>query len=73
MRHYVTLGQTHTHSIRGLTLDKDCVVCYEAPDAEKGREKAFELFGRQFCFHYTENEWDPTNMKYFPRGYIDLD
>lgn len=73
VRNYVTFGQAHAHRIDGVTLECDCVASYTSPDAESGRAKAFELFGRKFCFHYTENEIEHVNMNYFPRGVIDID
>lgn len=71
-KHYVTLGQGHVHSIGGKTLDKDSVVVFEAENARAGREKAFEMFDSKFCFDYHGEEWNPENIKYFPRGYIEV-
>lgn len=72
MKTFVTFGQVHRHNINGVLLDKDCVAVIEAETAEKGRKKAFELFGQKFCFEYSEKTWDANNMVYFPRGYIYL-
>ena len=68
MKTYVTFGQTHTHSVNGKTFDKDCVAIVNGD-----RAKAFEIFEGQFCFEYSENEWEDENIKYFPRGYITVD
>lgn len=66
---YVTFGQAHYHVIDGKVFDKDCVAVL----SYGGRERAFELFGRKFCFEYEEQYWDGSDMKYFPRGYIEVD
>ena len=71
-KHYVTFGQIHTHSIDGKTLDKDTVAIFEAEDQEKGRALAFEIFGDKFCFEYHEDRWDPENMMFFPKGYVEI-
>jgi len=72
-RHYVTFGQTHTHRVNGITLDCDSVACYEAKDYAEGRNKAFELFGPKFCFDYHDKDFDMEDLKYFPRGIINID
>ena len=73
MKTYVTFGQDHVHTIGLHTIDKDCVVVFDTPSAQAGRDKAFEFFGPTFCFEYSEDHWDESKMmKYFPRGYIEL-
>lgn len=72
MKTYVTFGQDHAHSVNGKILDKDCVAVLECIDAEDGIEMAFEYFGRQFCFEYTEDKFDHSSMRYFPRGFINV-
>ena len=68
---YITFGQVHTHAINGQTFDKDCVAVIESEGPVSGRKKAFELFGKYFCFEYPEKYWDKSKMRYyFPRGYI---
>jgi hypothetical protein len=69
---YVTIGQQHTHRINGHTIDKDCVAVINCTDAKDGCEKAFEFFGPKFCFECHEDRWDEANLKYFPRGYIEV-
>ena len=69
---YVTLGQNHMHRINGKVIDKDCVAVIECSDAQEGRKIAFELFGPQWCFEYHESQWKASNLKYFPRGYIEV-
>jgi hypothetical protein len=71
-RHYVTFGQSHTHRVNGKTFDCDCVAVIEAETFEEGREKAFEAFGPVFATSYQDPQWDEKDMKYFPRGYIEL-
>ena len=72
MKTYVTFGQCHRHVINGVVFDKDCVAVIEGGSPGENREKAFEIFGRQFCFEYPEACWDKSNIKYFPRGYIKI-
>ena len=73
---YITFGQDHTHRLSDVTIDCDSVVCIHHPYDKSGREIAFRLFDRKFCFEYTEEHFDPDNhdnMKYFPRGIIEVD
>ena len=69
---YVTMGQIHVHSIDGNMIDKNCVVRFKCNSCNEGRNKAMELFGRKFCFTYFDTDWNEEDMKYYPRGYIDL-
>lgn len=69
---YVTFGQTHTHSVNGKTLDKDCVAVLTTASYDEGRAKAFELFGAKFCFEYPACNFNFDDMKYFPRGLIEV-
>lgn len=71
-KHYVTFGQAHVHRINGVTYDADCVAVFEADTAVEGRAKAFELFGRKFCFEYHDLEFDHTSMRFFPRGFVEV-
>ena len=64
---YVTFGQGHVHHINGKTFDGDCVAVVNGD-----RAKVFELFGSKFCFEFTEERWDHKQMKFFPRGYIEI-
>ena len=75
MKTFVTFGfdHTHTHVVDGKTFDKDCVAVIESESAERGRELAFEFFGRKFSMEYPEDHWDDAKMsKYYPRGYINV-
>lgn len=71
-KHYVTFGQDHAHRINGVTLDADCVARFDADNASQGRERAFEMFGRKFCFEYPEEHFDLSSMRFFPRGFVDV-
>lgn len=73
MKTYITFGQVHYHKIDNRIFDKDCVAVIEAENASIGREIAFKLFGNKFCFSYTEDTFDYTSMKFFPRGFIQID
>lgn len=69
---FITFGQTHVHSVNNKTLDKDTVAVIPASNYAEGREKAFEYFGAKFCFSYFENEWTPSDIEWFPKGYVEL-
>lgn len=69
---YITFGQDHVHRVNEVILDKDCVAIIESNDPTEGRAIAFELFGPRFCFEYPEAYWNPESMKYFPRGYVNV-
>lgn len=72
MKTYVTFGQSHAHAINGKTFDRDCVAVIYAENAAKGRELAHEYFGLVFCTTYTDQDFDPDSMKYYPRGFINV-
>lgn len=72
-KHYVTFGQDHTHRVNGQTIDRDCVVVFDAENYIEGRTKAFILFGNKFFSDYHDMEWDETKLHYYPRGYIYLE
>ena len=72
MKTYVTFGQDHAHSVGGRLFDKDCVAVINHNLPEEGRKLAFEYFDGKFCFEYPESHWDDASMKYFPRGYIEV-
>lgn len=62
---WFTFGQTHAHSVNGITFDKDCVVEIEA---EEPRDKMFDTFGVKWAMQYDQ----PPDMRHFPRGIIKL-
>ena len=72
-RHYVTFGQIHTHRINNITIDCDCVVEYGAENAIEGRKKAFEYFSDKFFTDYHDKAFNEENLKYFPRGIINIE
>lgn len=67
MKSYVTFGQNHRHEIGGVVFDKDCVAVVEGD-----RATVFEIFGPKFCFEYSEMGNSLPDMKYFPRGMIEV-
>jgi hypothetical protein len=74
---YFTLGQCHTHSINGKTLDKDSVAVVEALDEDAARNMFFEWTEGEFHRQYTQEGFDKANrdgkfMKFFPRGLIQV-
>lgn len=73
MKTFVTFGQDHIHQIGDKIFNRDCVAIIEGPSAEENREKAFEIFGPKFCFEYPEEFWSEDKMKFFPRGYIEVE
>jgi len=72
MKQYFTMGQRHIHNGNGKVIDKDCVVCIEAPTEAEAREKAFEYFDGEFCFQYDEDKITKEFMSHFPRGIVNL-
>lgn len=72
MKNYVTFGQDHVHRVNEKTFDCDCVAFYESEDYSTGRDKAFELFGQKFSFHYVEKDFDFSSMRFYPRGFIEV-
>lgn len=73
MKTYVTFGQDHIHKINSIVFDKDCVALIESNSTKEGREKAFALFGRKFCFEYPEDHFDFESLHYYPRGIIPVE
>lgn len=69
---YITFGQTHTHSVEGLTLDRDCVLAIPSESEGEGRARAFELLGPRWCFSYWDRDFDLDTLRYFPRGIMRL-
>jgi len=67
-RYYLSFGQVHTHSVRGITYDKDCICIIESESYENARKIAFDTFGDKWCFLYEET----PDMSFFPRGLIIL-
>jgi len=65
---YITFGQEHVHTINGKTFDKDCVALVNLPE-----EKAREIFMPKFCFSYTEDRFNHDDLKYFPRGIVEVE
>jgi hypothetical protein len=62
---YFTFGQTHVHSVNGITFDKDCVVKITAAEP---REVMVNNFGLKWGFEYKEQ----PNMDFYPRGVFEL-
>jgi len=70
---FVTFGQDHVHQIEDKIIDKDCVAVINCDSAEHGRQLAFEIFGKRFCFEYPEKYFNgKEQMKYFHRGFINV-
>lgn len=72
---YVTFGQSHAHSIGGVTFDKDCIAAIPCTSYGRGRTKAFEYFGPKFCWCYSEEEFrakEEQLLSFFPRGIISI-
>lgn len=70
---YITFGQTHTHSVNGVTLDKDCVLAIPSETEGEGRARAFELLGSHWCFSYFDKDMTPHALSFFPRGIVRLE
>lgn len=75
MKTFVTFGQEHIHRVNCQTIDCNTVAVIEAKNAQAGRAKAEELFGRKFCTTYYEPYWmahEAEIMKYYPNGYTNI-
>lgn len=64
---YFTFGQSHTHSVNGVTFDKDIVVKITAEDP---RKVMVETFGVKWGHEYSEHQ--PPDMQWYPRGVYEL-
>lgn len=66
---FVTFGTTpdHQHEIGTQTTHSRTIVMIERDDYGTARERAFEMFGRNFAFIYSEDDFD---MNQFPGHYI---
>ncbi len=72
MKIYITFGQDHVHQMNGETLDKDCVAVITCDSHEQGKDLAFQWFGNKFSVSIPHSRWGFENLKYFPRGLIEL-
>ena len=73
MKTYVTFGQCHRHEINDKVFDKDTVAVIHAEDQERGRARAFELFGTKFFTTYTDHNWSKEIESYFPKGLVEVE
>lgn len=67
---YITFGQQHTHRHNGQTLDRDVIGVIKAEDMNKARELAFKWFGDEWFSTYSSIR--EQDLKFFPRGFINL-
>ena len=67
-KYYFTFGQSHVHSVNGITFDKDIVVEITANNSGEARDIMFDTFGDKWCFEYKKL----PDMSFFPRGIIKL-
>ena len=72
MKVYITFGQVHTHSVNGKTFDKDCVAVINCITYDEGSKLILEYFDNKFCMAYEEAYWNEDDIKYYPRGYIEM-
>ena len=63
---YVTFGQVHKHEVDGKVFDVNCIAVVNGD-----RDDVFEIFGPKFCFEY--DDINQLDMKYFPRGLVEVD
>ena len=59
------MGQSHVHSISGVTVDKDSIVEIEAEDYNSAYAYANEVFERKWCSLY-----EKPNYEFYPRGVV---
>lgn len=70
----VTFGQIHLHRVNGKIFDKDTVGRLKADSHEEARERVFEIFGDSFFTTCDEKTFDESGqIKYFPKGKVDID
>jgi len=72
MKTYITFGQVHLHEVNGKVLSKDTVAVINCENANEGRNIAVKLFGKYFCFSYYEEQFDMDSMKFFPKGFVEV-
>lgn len=72
MKTYVTFGSDHMHKINGHTIDNNCVAVIKSESAERGRELAFDMFGPKFSMEYPEDHFKMESMRFYPRGFIEV-
>jgi len=78
MKTYVTFGSDHVHVIvnsetrERIVFDKDCVAAIKAENRNEGRNKAFDIFGPEFCMEYFDKEFKKDSLCYFSRGIIEV-
>ena len=68
----ITFGSAHHHTINEKYINHQCAGIINCKSYIEGRKIAFELFGPYFCTTYFEEDWNPGDIKYYPRGYIEL-
>ncbi len=71
--HFITLGQGHTHKISGKLLTKDTVVVFRINTDQSPELPIRELFGLEYSTYYSEDNWNPDHIKYYPDGYVCID
>lgn len=64
---YITFGQDHVHTIGIQVFNKDCVALVNLPE-----EEARAVFMPKFCFSYSEERFNHDDLRYFPRGIVEL-
>lgn len=72
MKTYITFGQVHTHSINGITLDKDSIAAIEHDKEESGHKIAMVIFDTKFHQAVKEESLTEDFLSYFPRGVIEI-
>jgi len=72
LKAYITFGQTHQHSVDGKMLDKDTVARIEVASPDEAVAFAMRTFGGVYSRIFIGGEWKPDNLKYYPKGYVDL-
>lgn len=73
MKIYITFGQVHIHSVNGKIFNKDSIAVIEAESESAGRARAFEMFGPKWHQSIPETDWKAEYIKYFPRGFIEVE
>lgn len=66
---FISFGQGHIHYLNGETFDKNCIIKINADNLYEAVKKTQNLFGDKYSRIYKEK----PNMRYFPRGIMEIE
>ena len=68
-KYYITFGQIHTYSVKGITFNKDCLAEITGETCNEAHTKAMKIFNGKFHNCHTEDKLEEI-IKYFPNIFI---